>query len=277
MLFAAAVCVLAFGVLMLLAYAVAPARWLDFAALNGFVALDREPLSSVGQVLTHGFNPAPFALYTAVLLTVAVATRGLRHAAAASVLLVGANVSSQALKPLLAHPRSIGEWNSIDQISAAAFPSGHATASMSLALAAVLVAPRAYRPLVAAVGGVVALAVSMSLMILNWHFPSDVVGGHLLATTWALVALAALRAAGERWPERGSLRQAARGAVVVPAHALPIALATLVVGLLFALVRAGDVLLYAQRHTAAVAVGVAVACAAAALLATVTLLAARRR
>ena len=79
--------------------------------------------------------------------------------------------------------------------------------------AAILIAPRALRPLVAIAGGLFTLAVSISLLILGWHFPSDVVGGQLLATTWALVALAALRIAEARWPARGSMRRAALDSV----------------------------------------------------------------
>lgn len=276
MLAGAGLCAVAFGVLLLLAYWVEPTRWLDFAALDGFVALNRPPLSSGADALAHVFNPGPFTGMVIVLLAIGVRTRGLRHAAAAGLLLVGANLSSQALKPLLAHPRSLSEWDSLEQISSAAFPSGHATASMSLAFAAVLVAPRAYRPLVATVGGAVALAVAMALMILNWHYPSDVVGGQLLATAWALVALAALRAAGARWPERGSMRRAARDAVTVPSLAGPALLGVLVVGAALALTRASDLVLYAQRHTAALAVGAAVIFSAVLLLAAVTALATRR-
>jgi hypothetical protein len=57
---------------------------------------------------------------------------------------------------------------------------------------------------------------------------------------------------------------------------LPIVAAALVAGAALVLVRAGDLVDYAQRHTAALAVGAAVACSAALLLATVTALAARR-
>jgi membrane-associated phospholipid phosphatase len=73
---------------------------------------------------------------------------------------------------------------------------------MALAWAAILVAPRAARPVIAALGGAFALAVGASLLLLAWHLPSDVLGGYLVATLWAALALAALRAAERRWPAR---------------------------------------------------------------------------
>jgi hypothetical protein len=148
---------------------------------------------------------------------------------------------------------------------------------MSVALVAILIAPRALRPLVAVAGGLFTLAVSMSLMVLNWHLPSDVVGGQLLATAWALVALAGLRAAQARWPERGSMRRAARESIPTPSRA---ALGTMAAAALagagaVAALRADQLATYAQQHTIAVTAAVAIAASAAALLAAVAALAAR--
>jgi len=39
-----------------------------------------------------------------------------------------------------------------------------------------------------------AFAVGVALLVLAWHMPSDVVGGYLLATLWAALAFASLRA-----------------------------------------------------------------------------------
>ena len=68
------------------------------------------------------------------------------EALAAGMVLLGANVTTQVLKPLLANPRgTYGDY----VVGVEAFPSGHATAAMSLALVAVVVVPRRLRPLVA--------------------------------------------------------------------------------------------------------------------------------
>jgi membrane-associated phospholipid phosphatase len=279
MLAAAAACVAAFAGLLALAYSVPPAAKIDGAALDGFAAVGENwRIASTAHDIAHLFNPLPFALMVIVLLAVALATRGYRHAAAAAVLLIGANASSQLLKPLLAHPRDLSEFHHVTQLGPAAFPSGHSTASMSLALAAVLIAPRAYRPLEALVGLLGTLVVSASLLVLSWHWPSDVVGGYLLATAWCLVALAGLRWASIRWPERGDMRKAAREAVAAPS---PVAVATtglvvLGVAAVALAARLDSLSGYAQRHTSTVAVAAAIVASAMALLAAVTALAARR-
>src|SRR4051812_43897115 len=279
MMVAAAFCAAAFGVLLVLAYEVGPARWLDAAALDGFASLgDHERIYNGANDVVHAMDPVPFAAITIAIVVFALIARGVRHAAAAALLLAGANVLSQVLKQLLAHPRDTSAFDHVHQLHAQAYPSGHATAAMSLALAAVLVTPRAGRPLVAAITGAGVLAVSIALIVLNWHFPSDVVGGQLLATTWCLVALAPLRWAGARWPQRGEMARAARGAMVVPGRIAAIVLTLLAVAFVIGLAanRADAVQAYAQDHTAAVAVGVAIATSAMALLAAVTALAARR-
>ena len=70
-----------------------------------------------------------------------------------------------------------------------ACPSGHTTAVMSLALALVIVSPPRLRPLAAAAGGLLTVATVFSLLVLGSHYPSDIVGGLLVATAWA-----------RRWP-----------------------------------------------------------------------------
>jgi membrane-associated phospholipid phosphatase len=67
-------------------------------------------------------------------------------------------------------------------------------------LCAVLVAPARSRALVATLGGIYALAVGCSLLILAWHMPSDVLGGYLVAALWMAIVVAALRISDRRWP-----------------------------------------------------------------------------
>ena len=135
-------------------------------------------------------------------------------------------MTTQLLKPLLAEPRSVLPGDIA--VGAISWPSGHATAAMSLALCSVLAAPARLRPAVAALGAVFAVAVSYSFLTLGWHYPSDVFGGYLVATAWTLLGIAALLAVRGRAPaelgvelaERRSLgstlartcRRAARGA-----------------------------------------------------------------
>jgi membrane-associated phospholipid phosphatase len=273
MLAAAAWCVLAFGILAALAYYVPAAAWLDAAALHGFVAVGHSnTAANTATVLAHLCNPLPYALAGLVTIGVAYRTRGPRTAAAVTLLLGGANVTSQMLKPLLAYHREIYYTEfKLYNIRDAAFPSGHATAAMALALAILIIVPRSYRPLTAVLGAAFTIAVSFSVLILEWHFPSDVVGGYLIATSFGLTAFAALRYANERWPEHGTMRKAAKEAINAPSPAAiaRAILATAVLAALVAATKAHQIASFADRHTAFVAVASAIAVAAAVLLAAV--------
>ena len=269
-------CALAFVVLLSLAYGSGIARWADGVALHGFMDLQRPLVTPVAQRIAHLADPLPYALLGSALIAVALAGRQPRHALAAAVLLGGSAISSQLLKPLLAAPRH-HDFLAGSQVNEAAFPSGHATAAMALALAAVLVAPSAYRRYAALCGGAFALAVSFSIVTLGWHFPSDVARGLLVATTWCLASLAALRAAAARWPERTG-REAARRALD-PRHGRAVAgsLGMAAGASMIMLAPAAPQLVgYAERHTTTTAVAVALLGAAAVLLAAVTAVAARR-
>jgi hypothetical protein len=72
---------------------------------------------------------------------------------------------------------------------------------MSLALCAVLVSPRRMRPAVSVGGAAFTIAVAYTLLAFGWHYPSDVLGGFLIAL--ALAAVAAMR----RPRDRGAPRQ----------------------------------------------------------------------
>jgi membrane-associated phospholipid phosphatase len=279
MLVAAAGCAVAFVVLLVVAYHVAPARWADAAALDGFARLRDPTLGWYADPIGRLCDPLPFAAMAIALLVVAYIVRGPRHVAAVSFLLVAANLSSQLLKPALAYSRDSADWPRANDVAAAAFPSGHATASMTLALGALMIAPRALRPLVAALGGVFALLVAFSTLILSWHYPSDVVGGYLLATGWCLVVLAALRAAAARWPDRGELRRAVFDAVPAPPPRAVAGLVALLtaVAIVVAAGRADELAGYLDRHTWAAVVAVAIAACATALVAAVTALDGQRR
>src|SRR5437764_3057436 len=50
-------------------------------------------------------------------------------------------------------------------------------------------------PAVAVLGALFAAAVAYAILIIAWHFPSDVLGGFFVAATWVLLAVAALLAA----------------------------------------------------------------------------------
>ena len=171
----------------------------DVDALTGIVTLNRGRPAAFTEGLVHLADPRPYAIFGAGLIALALLRGRRRLALALPVVLVGAALTTEILKPLLATPRADG-W--IDaKISVASWPSGHATAALTLALCAILVAPRRLRPAVAVLGALFAAAVAYAILILAWHFPSDVLGGFFVAATWVLLAVAALLAAERARPE----------------------------------------------------------------------------
>lgn len=163
----------------------------DAVALYDITRLNRPLVEAPANVLLDLLYPPFYATWGIVLVAVALRRRLPWVALTVAIVLPLAPLSAELLKPLLAHSHDqIGPKYIVN----ASWPSGHATAATALAWCAVLVAPPERRRLVAIVGGIFAGAVGAALLVLAWHMPSDVVGGYLLATLWAALAFAALRA-----------------------------------------------------------------------------------
>jgi membrane-associated phospholipid phosphatase len=162
---------------------------LDAHALSDFMDLGDGRGRPVAEAGARMGDPIPYTILTAGLLWWIVRTEGVRLAATILVVLVGALLTAEALKELTADPRGI-DLVPFGHVSAAAWPSGHTTAATALALCAVWVAPPRLRPLAALAGGAYALAVGTSVLLLGWHFPSDVIGGFCVATAWVLCGVA---------------------------------------------------------------------------------------
>jgi hypothetical protein len=130
---------------------------------------------------------------------------------------------------------------------------------MSLALVSVLAVPARLRPAAAALGASVAIAVGYSVLATGLHYPSDVLGGFLVAATWTLAVVGGLLAAERRWPpSRTSAGPAMSLRAVLGAPGAVIGGAA-VVGMTLAVSRPHDVISYARVHQAFVveAVGIA--------------------
>jgi membrane-associated phospholipid phosphatase len=260
---AAALCVLGLAATWVLAELVPAVHWRDAVALNAFTQLDHPRVDRLANDLLGLLDPLLYTLWASLLVAVALLRRRPRVALAVTVVLPAAPLCAELLKPLLAHTHDHAgfQW-----IGAASWPSGHATAAMTLVLCALLVAPHRLRPTVAVLGSAFALAVGLSLLILAWHMPSDVLGGYLLAALFASLALAALRVAERRQPSgeagwRGEDLLAP--AVIVLAGTLATAVAVLV--------RAGQVASFASGHHLVVAAGAGLAALVAAISAALTL------
>lgn len=266
-LFAATGCAAVFVAVLAAAYMLGPAERLDVTALHGLMTLRGPWANPVAHVFTHLGDPLPLVAILAVIFAWGWAQGRRRQAIAAVALVAGANVTTQLLKVLLAHPR-VQPALGAEPLGPEAFPSGHATASMSLGLAAVLVAPARWRVGVASAAAAYVIGVCTSVLVLGWHFPSDVLGGLLIASGFFFVGVAAIQLL------TGPNRDAARGRVrvAVPPRLAEAALVGLVGVGVVALLRASDLLAFARLHTSAMATALAIIAASAGLLATAALI-----
>jgi membrane-associated phospholipid phosphatase len=174
-------------------------------------------------------------------------------AATVPCILLGANLTTQLLKPALADPRVI-ELSGGPSLYPGSWPSGHSTASMSLALGLVLVVGPRLRPLAAFAGAAYAVAVAYSLVALGWHLPSDVFGGYLVAATFTLLGTAGLAALEARRPRLAAQRTAA---VSVPALAWTAAV-LLAVAAFAVMVKAPGMTWSALQHPTAIVAGLGI-------------------
>ncbi|MGZ4596583.1 MAG: phosphatase PAP2 family protein [Actinomycetes bacterium] len=166
---------------------------LDHRAMVESIEAAPPEVSRLQHVLSVVSVPS-IALSLGVFAAVALKRSRPDLAVAAAVTVVGANLTTQALKMFLERPNvGLGSNNS--------FPSGHMTVVTSLAVAAVLVSPRRLQPVVAGLGLVAAGATAMGAVALGWHRPSDIAGAGLVVVGWAAAAGALLpgrRAAAAR-------------------------------------------------------------------------------
>ena len=250
-LFAAALgCVALFAVVVAAAYGIDKVERLDARTLRSLWVVADNGDTQWPHFIAQLADPLPLLVLLAVI-SVAGLYLGRGERVVAGIAVVGfATVASQLLKALLAHPRVQPLYLSMEEAS---LPSGHATAAMSLVVAAILVAPRSLRLPTAVAGGFFSLAVGISLVLLGWHYPSDVFAGYLVAVGVGLVALAVLALREEGRAEEEEIGESAR-----PAAGLGLAaLAGVIIAVVSA--RANDLFDYARDHTPGMAIAVVIA------------------
>jgi membrane-associated phospholipid phosphatase len=191
-LLAALACALALAPLAVLAYSSGSFQRID---LRLFIHLRREmgPFNALAGVLVNLGDLAALLVLLAGVAALGLATGRRREVIAATVVVAGANLTTQVLKVTLEHVRHKAFEHGIELPWPDSFPSGHTTAAASIAAALLLVVPARHRLAAAVAGGTLTAAVGFSVVILGWHYPSDVLGGLLVVGAWAFAALAWLR------------------------------------------------------------------------------------
>ena len=158
--------------------------------VNGWPRLLGAPLEAVMQLGTLGGA-------LVVLAAVAVATirtRPLAIVAVGLAVVTGWKVDN-LLKAVVDRPRPPAVVSTLtvrDHADGSAYPSGHTTLAVAVAVAVLPLLPHRWRPV--AIG--LAVAVAVARMYVGVHWPTDLVGGAALGTllaglSWALVDLAA--------------------------------------------------------------------------------------
>jgi membrane-associated phospholipid phosphatase len=174
------------------ALALPAGRSFDATTLHGFVGLDRPIVDPLLQLVIQVGNPVIYTLLGALIVSVALRHEQRRLAVAIVVILLGSVVTSELLKDLLTGLRPDVRLTPDWALGTDSWPSGHATAAMSLCMCAIMVSPPARRQLVAAAGAALTIAVSFALVSAGGHLPSDVVGAFFVSAIWTAVALAVL-------------------------------------------------------------------------------------
>jgi membrane-associated phospholipid phosphatase len=191
-------CAAALGLLTVLVFGVEAGRHLDVRLF--FKLTEHHPSGGTPADAIAGLaDPLPILGMLAVACAIALLRGRSSDALAALAVVAGANLTTELLKILLSHPRvkaAIGG----NPFEPNTFPSGHTTAAASIAIAYAFVVPPLLRGLTLALGAAFALAVGCSVVVIGWHYPSDVLGGFLVAAAWGFAVLAASRMIAPRSP-----------------------------------------------------------------------------
>ena len=119
------------------------------------------------ELVKIGSLPVLLAGVAAIFL-LAIFRDWVRAFACAAAPIVAVEVVEHIAKPMVGREIGGGSFT---------YPSGTVTAVAALAAAVFLVSPRLVRPLSALAGAAVVAAVGWAVLVLRWHYPTDVIGG----------------------------------------------------------------------------------------------------
>lgn len=153
-----------------------PARNVDDAAL-----LERSTAVEISPVAVELVDLAAVVLAVVIFGALALKRGDPRLAVAGT----GVIVASMAIAMLLAR--------TLPQVSTTpSFPSGHATLAMAIACGLVLTASASWRQALVSIAALLAVVVGIGLITLDWHRPSEIAAGYLLAFACTCLAVAFL-------------------------------------------------------------------------------------
>ncbi|MGR6320825.1 phosphatase PAP2 family protein [Micromonospora soli] len=159
-------------------------QWLDTVALTGNRIGQSRIDGPVDRIL-NAMSVVSLLVVTAMIGFIALIRGRKALALTATLLIAGANASTQLLKHYLVRP-DFG----VDPQRAAvgnSLPSGHTAVAASVAVALILVLPAKLRVLGAFLGAGYAAAAGVATLSAGWHRPSDAVAAYLVVGGWAAV------------------------------------------------------------------------------------------
>ena len=160
-------------------------QWIDTVALTGN-RIGRDHIEDPVDRILNAMSVVSLLAATVTIGFIALIRGRVALAVAATLLIAGANVTTQLLKYGLVRPDY-----GIDPERAYvgnSLPSGHTTVAASVAVALVLVLPPKGRPFAAVVGAAYAALAGVATLSAGWHRPSDAVAAFLVVGVWAALA-----------------------------------------------------------------------------------------
>jgi membrane-associated phospholipid phosphatase len=160
-------------------------QWVDTVALTGN-EIGHDRIDGPVDRILNAMSVVSLLAATAMIGFIALMRGRIALAVTATLLIAGANVSTQLLKYGLNRP-DFG----VDPDRAAvgnSLPSGHTAVAASVAVALMLVLPRKVRAVGAFVGALYAAVAGVATLSAGWHRPSDAVAAYLVVGVWAALA-----------------------------------------------------------------------------------------
>ncbi|WBB53903.1 phosphatase PAP2 family protein [Verrucosispora sp. WMMD573] len=160
-------------------------QWIDTVALTGN-RIGRDHIEEPVDRILNAMSVVSLLAVTVMIGFIALIRGRVALAVAATLLIAGANVTTQLLKYGLSRPDY-----GIDLERAYvgnSLPSGHTTVAGSVAVALVLVLPPKVRAVGAVIGAGYAATAGVATLSAGWHRPSDAVAAFLVVGVWAALA-----------------------------------------------------------------------------------------
>ncbi len=134
----------------------------------GYFYVPSDPGSHLANELVKIGSLPVLLVGIAVIFALTIFRDWVRALACAAAPIVAVEVVEHIAKPMVGREIGVGSFT---------YPSGTVAAVAALAAAVFLVSPRLLRPLSALAGALVVASVGWAVLVLRWHYPTDVLGG----------------------------------------------------------------------------------------------------